>query len=364
MARPDEVSGFSLVEVVVGLGIGMMAMTVIMQVFAVFEGGKRSTTAGADAQINGATALYLIEQDARMAGWGLDSALYGDCVSTFTYCDGSAACGGGEGALKDFSFAAVTVQDGGAGPDTVSAQFFANPVESTFRLPGQTRLDRTMLQPSAELDVASISGCEAGDLVLVAQAGNCTLLQITHIQEQALKFQHSAGAGGPFNPPASYQQANGWPAYAAGARLSCLKPPETQATYRRTYAIDASRQLMRTEGAATELVAPDIMDLQAQYGIAPPKSNTVTEWVDAGTAPWNDPSSTEIGRIKALRLALVARSAQYEKPRSGASCTTTTQETVNAWPSWAKFDTSRYPADWQCYRYKVVETVVPLRNRL
>jgi type IV pilus assembly protein PilW len=59
----------------------------------------------------------------------------------------------------------------------------------------------------------------------------------------------------------------------------------------------------------------------------------------------------------------VARSAQYEKPESG-TCRTTTADTVKSWSTWASFDTSRYPADWQCYRYKVFETVVPLRNAI
>lgn len=357
--------GFSLIEVVVGLGIGMLSMVVIMQVFAVFEGGKRTTTAGTDAQNNGALALYMIEQDARMSGWGMETSVNANCNTTYAYCDGSAACGGVTGALSNLSFASLKLEDGGAYPDTLSAQFYSDPKESTFRMPGNTTLQRTMPQSSSELNVGSVSGCEVGDLVLVSQAGSCTLMQITHIQGQALKIQHNPGASGPYNPPASYQNANNWPAYSTGARLSCFKPPATGAFHRRTYSIDsATRQLIRTEATSREAIAPEIIDLQVQYGVAPAGgSQSVNEWVNASGPTWGNPAQADAKRIKAIRVALVARSTQYERPESG-TCATTTPAMVSGWSSWAVFNTANYPQDWQCYRYKVFETVVPLRNVL
>ncbi|MDP3688915.1 MAG: prepilin-type N-terminal cleavage/methylation domain-containing protein, partial [Sulfurimicrobium sp.] len=63
--------GFSLVELMVGMVIGLLATLVIMQVFSVFEGQKRSTTGGADAQTNGSVAIYTIQREASMAGYGL-----------------------------------------------------------------------------------------------------------------------------------------------------------------------------------------------------------------------------------------------------------------------------------------------------
>jgi type IV pilus assembly protein PilW len=63
-----------------------------------------------------------------------------------------------------------------------------------------------------------------------------------------------------------------------------------------------------------------------------------------------------------VRIALVARSVQYEKPEPNQQCATTTNDMVSKWSSWATFNTTGYPADWKCYRYKVFETIVPLRN--
>src|SRR5512135_2099464 len=64
-------SGFTLVEIMVGLAIGMLATLVIMQVFAVFEAQKRTTTGTANAQTNGNIALYNISRELQMAGYAL-----------------------------------------------------------------------------------------------------------------------------------------------------------------------------------------------------------------------------------------------------------------------------------------------------
>ena len=76
--KPGQ-AGFSLVEIMVALVIGLLTTLVIMQVFTVFEGQKRSTMGSADAQTSGSVALYMIERDMQMAGFGLlpatDSAL-------------------------------------------------------------------------------------------------------------------------------------------------------------------------------------------------------------------------------------------------------------------------------------------------
>lgn len=374
--RPSQ-HGFSLIEIMVGLAMGMISMIIIMQIFSTFEGEKRTTTGGADAQSNGALALYMIERDSRMGGWGLGTTTYATCDTAYTYCDGSAACGGSEGPL-DMPFAAVKISDGGSSADSIIVQFFADPNVGTFRFPANTNLKKTMPQSSSELNVGTVSGCVEKDaegnvgMALISQNGKCTLMKITEIQGTALKLQHNPGKNGEYNPPSSYQSSNGWPAYAEGASVACFKAPSNKLAYQRTYAVNSTtHQLQRSDNSpsasvATELVAPEIIDLQAQYGIAPtgaaPANQTVNDWVDATGETWAKPSMTNVKRIKAIRVALVARSAQYEKPKSGEECKTTTSDMVADWSSWAQFKTTGYPADWKCYRYKVFETIVPLRN--
>jgi type IV pilus assembly protein PilW len=360
--------GFSLIEIMVALALGMLATIVIMQVFQLSEGRKRTTTSGSDAQTNGALAIYTIERDVKMAGFGLDTSSYSSCTSAFTYCDGTAACGGSgtAGPLSSFTFASIKIADGGTGPDTITSQFFANPNTDTFRFPANTTISNTMPQSSSELDVSSVSGCAIGGMVIVSQGNQCTLMEITQVQGTALKIQHNPGSSGPYNPPASYQNANGWPAYTQGATVACFGAASNAPVFQKSYYINTTSHLLLlddntvTPAVTSRVVASEIIDMQAEYGVAPSGSQTVSSWVPA-TGTWANPTVTDWKRIKAVRIALVARSSQYEKPVSGA-CTTTTSTT--GWSSWATFDTSNYPADWKCYRYKAYETVVPLRNIL
>ena len=63
--------GFSMIELMVGLVIGLIATLIIMQTFSNFEGNKRTTTGIADAQTNGSIGLYMIQRELQFAGYGV-----------------------------------------------------------------------------------------------------------------------------------------------------------------------------------------------------------------------------------------------------------------------------------------------------
>jgi len=65
--------GFSLTEIMVGMVIGLLGIIIIMQVTSVFEGQKRTTSSGDDAQNSGAIALFSLQRDVSQAGYGLSS---------------------------------------------------------------------------------------------------------------------------------------------------------------------------------------------------------------------------------------------------------------------------------------------------
>jgi len=63
--------GFSMVEIMVGLVIGMLAMIIMMQVFALSEERKRNATSGGDAQNNGVIAFYQLQREITTAGYDI-----------------------------------------------------------------------------------------------------------------------------------------------------------------------------------------------------------------------------------------------------------------------------------------------------
>ena len=63
-------SGFSLIEIMVGMVIGLLAIIVMMQVFAVSEQRKRTANAGSDAQNSAVIALDGIQRNIGQSGYG------------------------------------------------------------------------------------------------------------------------------------------------------------------------------------------------------------------------------------------------------------------------------------------------------
>lgn len=195
--------------------------------------------------------------------------------------------------------------------------------------------------------------------------GSCTLMEITQVQDSALKLQHNPGSSGPtWNPKIPYQNANNWPAFKASDSCKaygiCIPKPDPAMSQR--FSITSNDLTVNSL-----VVAPGIVDMQAEYGInnAAAGATTTITW-QPPTGAWDGNTSAltqaQIKQIKAVRLAMVARSGEYEKPTNTAgTCQTTTTAPKF---SWGTFDTSKWPADWQCYRYKVFETEVPLINIL
>src|SRR4051812_9186196 len=63
-------SGFTLIELMIGVVIGLMASLAVTHVLVNSEGQKRTTTSGSDAQVNGALALTTLQRALQPAGYG------------------------------------------------------------------------------------------------------------------------------------------------------------------------------------------------------------------------------------------------------------------------------------------------------
>jgi type IV pilus assembly protein PilW len=113
-------------------------------------------------------------------------------------------------------------------------------------------------------------------------------------------------------------------------------------------------------------LADNVVNVQAVYGVAAsPTDPKVAQWVPP-TAPWdwanlNNGSAASadlIARLRAVRIAVVARNAQWEKdqvsPASFALFADLPAATV----------TVNLTAAERQYRYKVFDEVIPLRNMI
>lgn len=358
--RPGRryMEGFSLVEVMVGMAVGLLSMLVILKMLTLFENQKRTTIAGSNAQVNGLVTLVSLEQGIRTAGSGFAGSPAFDCTTIYAWND--------TGGALAFSFFPLRITDGGStGSDSIAIQTannFLGVIPATITSP--------MPSSSSELNVSRTTGFAANDLILVSDGGNCTLMQLTAIQSASMKLQHNPGGSPTYNPSVPYQTANGWPAYGSGALILGIGQLNTS-----TFSVDANNNLQvststQLGSAATSVeLATDIVSLQAQYGIAPAGSQNVNAWVSATGATWAAPSAADIKRIKAVRLIVVARSGRKEASNVTLPCTNAGSGVANNGP--CSLDSAADPApaidlsanpDWQRYRYRVSQTVIPLRN--
>lgn len=389
--------GFGLIELMVGLVIGLIATLVIMQTFSAFEGNKRSTTGIADAQTNGNIGLYMLQREMQFAGYGIpvisgtmpavttrpDQMTYTD-YSNMTQAQIAAAysaklaaynaqiaadsatvaAGTVYSALKcdpapilsidadnDPATADVSVDiitpvriTDGAASDTVTILY-----GTTTRGAMPTRI--TNVSPPNFIGVDNNMGCRAGDVVLVTKdsniAGNtvCIASRLT-----------AATTNTSLDAAPTAVNVISTTGMALNDRLACL------GQVRQTRFSVVANQLRKNN----DDVLSDIVSLQAQYGIAATaNSEVVTSWVDATGATWATPSVANRNRIKAVRIALIARNNLLEKEVVSQDCTggATGPARVCAWGGNVNLAAS-LGADWNRYRYRSYEVIVPLKNVL
>ncbi len=336
--------GFGLVEILVGLAIGLVTTLVIVQVMGTFEGQKRTTGGTADAQTNGSVALYTIQRQLQLAGYGLpiysESAppLHCDIATSYDHDNDPSTPGIG--------LFPVLITAGASAGATASITVRSGPTPM-----GGVPIAISNVAGNV-ISVANNLGCSANDVAIIARGSVCQMTKVDSVDPGNTQLTLHDGTG-----------------VLTGATLSCMGGwAET------TYSISADGNLLENGAPSTA----GIVNIQAQYGIsAAANNNLITAWVDASGATWGatatTPAVVDRNRIKAIRIAIVARNGLYEKdvvPTTVAcsSLTAANPTGICAWEGSAanpapKIDLSiADPTNWNHYRYRVFETVVPLRN--
>lgn len=116
-------AGFSLIEIMVAMVIGMVAVIIMTQILMQSEGAKRNTTSGDDAQINASIALSNLERDIRMSGFGLNAYNLLGCTLTLRPSNESANTSALTIAPATINPATALVPAGDANTDTLLVMY-------------------------------------------------------------------------------------------------------------------------------------------------------------------------------------------------------------------------------------------------
>jgi type IV pilus assembly protein PilW len=364
-------AGMSLVELLVGILIGLVATLAIANLFSSFEARKRMISSGSDAQSSGVLALYFLQRDAQNAGYGLP--LYNSEDPSPLLCPINTSINQG-GVIVNLS--PIVIVDGGSGQDIVRIRY-GNPPSGG----ASVRAVGNMASPALD---GPLLGCQVGDVVLFHQtqgSTNCSLARIQQLNADRVINALVEINTVPTDRPVTNLNGSDW------VRFSCLGVWNQY-----EYTVNANLELTRTGG--TPGVAPfpnntaipvvsDIVSLQAQYGVAntldpnPDKAalptaaaflNQVDQWTNATGTFGPAMGLLDRNRIRAVRIAVVARDGGIQRNIVSQACNGNAVgiSRVCIWTNDAtptNVDLSHI-GDWQRYRYRTFEVTVPLRNIL
>ena len=343
------VHGLGLTDLMVGLAISLLATLIILKVAALFETRRKSTTGIADAQMNASYALAAISRDLRMAGHGLGPPEALGCTVRRTLANKI---------LSDWTLWPVTIIDGANGaPDTLMV-FSSGKSQSLTA----ARLISSYTVGTDVFMVNSTLGMSKSDRLLLYENGNtqCPLITVTDIPVGQYQVRHEAIVSG-------LVTANTYSADTAVINLGNVH-------YQR-YLVKEGNELLLERYSTSEdswqgsPLASEVINLQAQFGYdartTPTGAPRVTRW----SASWLDANANgvvgdvgDLRRILAVRIAVVSRSAY----RSDQGCSSPTPTWWAGNESTGEMEDTPIAVntigDWACYRYRVVQAEVPLRN--
>jgi type IV pilus assembly protein PilW len=358
--------GVTLVELMVGMLVGMLAVLVISQVLLTSEGQKRTTTGGADAQVNGALALYTLQRDVEHAGYGITS------TPSIIGCPISVRYGAGAPSGFATTLAPVFITPQAARPAGSVGDSIRILASSTSAVAVPTRvIPPNYVAGGAVFNVRSTVGFAQGDLALAAidDVQPCSVFQVNGAPSAtSLPRIDSATWNAAGTPATTYNDG------AVMINLGTLVDNRYEIN-NSTFQV-SSFNVADPNNRVVRDIQPDIVQLRAFYG-RDTSGGTATDGIVDVFDTTTPTTNAGWQRVLSVRVIAVARSTTYEKdivtsanPRWSVGASPAVQGAATC-PSGSgsciELDVGAgvagdVPA--KHYRYKVFETVIPLRNML
>lgn len=393
--------GLTLIELLVSMVIGLVVVLAVTSVITLGESQKRSTTSTNDMNQSGAYAAYVIDRMLRSAGSGFAQTgprgMFGCRLSAARPVAGTATTilprttafpapfntllgGGGATAAGNLRVAPFLIAKGATAADSdvlvvmggnAAAGDVPRRIRSGVPATDNLRLDNTI-------------GLKNGDIGLVTQEGveDCLVEQVNAADAGAFAQLTAPGneilpLGGTYFTAAGSTTSLATLAASSTAFYTPLGNVAASNVQFQLIGVDANRTLVAydllraagigadqgTDASAMQSLADGVVGIYAVYGVDTDNNGIVDQWIDPGatgyaigtlmTAP------DTLRRIVAARVALVTRSSLFEK----APVTPATLTIFGNLDAAAQRTVTIAAAD-QNFRYRVIDTTIPLRNML
>ncbi len=285
--------GVGLMEVMISIIISMLLVLVIYQVYEISESQKRTITAGSDASQNASYGLFVLGRDVAMAGNGIaSSAASLDTCAMLRPIPVLIDAG-----ATDNDPDTITVLYGGSSSLSTPVPFFVGSTVQNYAVRAPVGFSPTDVVAAVDPSTGNCTVSTINVAGVVIDANNVTTLTVTPV------------AG---NLAATYPAAT----------ASLVNLGQAAAMGRIEYTVDTTGRVLRTQNrlptdGPVNPIINDVVNLKAQYGLDTDNDGSIDVWQDA-TGVWSaatlpaQPLAT-LQQIRAVRIAIVTRSAQYEK---------------------------------------------------
>lgn len=263
-AQARRMAGFSLVELMVSIVIGLLAVLFATRMMTDSETTKRGALGGSDSMQNGMMAMFSISGDAEQAGYGLNDPILNGCDTLFTDNSGYALASASRDGVGVTPLAAAVIVPGADGkPDQLTMYAGSAPGGT-----GTTRLLTNYIGGNQLVVDRPLYGFAVGDVIVVAPEngeGKCALAQVAALTGQGAAPAISIGdVRYRYNAGALARNFDG-----SASRIFNLGG-EANLSFHTWLVRDGVLRLRATnlgaDGEAAHAVADNIVSLKAQYG--------------------------------------------------------------------------------------------------
>ena len=362
--------GVSIVELMLGMTIGLLASVVIAQVFIQSDAHRRGTSGAADAHQGGTIASWRMTLDLRMAGAGLQHGptLWGCGLEAWRDGTQLVPAAAWPAPFEAFPVAlplapVVVIDGGGTAPDAIlvmAARGGAGPAPTPATIVDDSRIDlATSVGLNADTlllmaDMAAVAPCRIGQVA----AGFATVPGVP-----APRVVPTGAPGTGYNAPGGFATLAPDRDYA----VLDLGGAPSISMYGVADGTLLQYDVLRTSGLTVPTVqAENVENLQVLFGVDDgtggiENDNVVDRWVVPGTAGFDAASMLAGGagvlQVKAIRIALVMRASEPAPTEGPAE--------VVLFGDLAAALQVRVPVPSAERRFarQVVDLVIPLRNQ-
>lgn len=380
--------GFTLIELMVAIVIGMLLLAVIASVLVTSEGNRRTLTGVNDVNQAGNYATFMIDQWVRSAGSG-----FAQTASNGYGCPIAAAKSSSQILPATSSLPAPF-----ASLDTTFrlAPVLIAPDKTTPSVSGKTSDVLIVMEGAsggAEYYMTTQTNPTASDLTLkntYAYSGNDLLLLVDQLDGSSVRTCAIDQVTSGFTAASSTTSLTLAGTYhSIGSTLTSMSdsvqvttignisnsnPPTFMAIGVGDNNVLYAYDLLQTSSSPLLALAEGVFEMHALYGVDTDADGVINDWVSPSSDTYaysalTDGSSTATGllqNIKAIRLGLILRSPLKEKNDDSGNPTTNTPDSITLFSDLdtALQYTRTFTTDEKQFRYRKIDVVIPLRNNL